>query len=191
MPDSEDYRKYLEEKFDSLHAKLDTIVEQVKKTNGTTIELAKEDRRIECKVDEGLSWAHHVVDTRSTECPLLPRIEEVEDGLKENADLIKKEVESLREELLEWRFFKRYPKLSLVLVAIVVTSIIVSMIGTFETIGNKRRGKDIIQNQQQIQNQVRSIQKYDPFDTTKKDSADAARNKRLLDMSDKLMEKLK
>jgi len=157
MTDQSDYRTYLESKFDAIHEKLDTIVEQVKKTNGTTIELGKEDKRIEKKIDDSLIWAHHVVDSRVTECPLLPRIVEVEGDLKDNTNKLNTEVARLESDLFEYRFFKKYPKLTLILVAVFVIGSIISLIGTIETIGNKKRGKEIIEMQKE---------QYTPFKDT-------------------------
>jgi hypothetical protein len=119
MTDQMDYRLYLEGKFDALHGKLDTIVEQVKKTNGTVIELRNEDKRLEEEIDQLNSWAHHIVDVRATECPLIPRISSVESSLKANSD-----------ELFEYRFFKRYPKLTVLLITIFIFGTIISVIGT-------------------------------------------------------------
>lgn len=140
---------YLESKFDSLHEKLDTIVSQVKKTNGTIIDLQAEDKRLEKKIDDSMLWAHHIVDSRTTECPLLPRIEEVEDGLKENSVLLVREIASLKDELFEWRFFKKYPKLSFVLVALLVASMLLSAVNAVNSINSRQRGQEMIEMQKQ------------------------------------------
>lgn len=149
MTDQSDYRKYLESKFDSLHEKLDTIVNQVKKTNGTIIDLEKEDRRIENKLDDSMRWAHHVVDSRVSECPLLPRIEDIEEGLEKSEENMKREVNSLREELFEWRFFKKYPKLSFVIVTLIVASMLLSAVNALNSINSRKTSKEMIEMQKQ------------------------------------------
>jgi hypothetical protein len=100
MPNSEDYRKYLEEKFNGFHSlmdaqfiivndKLELIHNEAKKTNG----------RIN-KLEEYKDYAQKVIDRRPTECPNLEKMNKTEDR-----------IEILEKKLEDAMFFVRHPKL--------------------------------------------------------------------------------
>ena len=92
MTNASDYRLYLEEKFLNIDEKLDKLIEQTTKTNGRVTELEKEDDRIEKRIDDALTWAHHVVDTRITDCPHATKINNIDSNVLEiiNKDKFKK-----------------------------------------------------------------------------------------------------
>lgn len=113
MPKSDDYRLYLEEKFEGLHKeirandinvhdKLDALISQATKTNGCVVELQ------ENKADK-----------------------EVLDKVSDTVDVIDKD-------LAEYRLIKKYPKLVIIIIAIFATGILISAIGTFETFQNRK-----------------------------------------------------
>lgn len=120
MPDSQDYRLYLEEKFEGLHKeirandinvhdKLDAIVVQVTKTNNRVTHLEEEkEEYLKSRVD------------------------------KEMLNKVSNCVERLDQELTEYRLIKKYPKLVIILIAIFVVGVLISAIGTFETYQNKK-----------------------------------------------------
>jgi hypothetical protein len=133
MPDSKDYRLYLNEKFEGLHKlmdaqftnvhdKLDAIEKQTTRTNGRVTHL--EDKVVNIE-DAIIEHPHN--------CPQISKI-----------DLLK-------EDLFEYRFIKKYPKIATFLIAVVVICIIISAFGTIETIRNGLKSKEIIENVQQIE----------------------------------------
>lgn len=108
MPEkNEDYRKYIEEKFrgftklmdanfNNVLDKLDSIEEQTKKTNGRVTKLEQEVEQI--KLDD----INHII-----KCPL------------------NNEVKQIKDDLLEYKFMKKYPKLSLIGLAFIGVIMIV------------------------------------------------------------------
>lgn len=118
MTDSTDYRLYLEEKFAGIHKdnhardinihdKLDELILHVKKTNGNVTNLENQrDEYLKTRVDINM--------------------------LKE----VDKKVEDIKDDLAEYRFFKKYPKLTILIIAIFVVSSILAAIGTVETFKN-------------------------------------------------------
>jgi hypothetical protein len=154
MTDSKDYRLLLEKEFANLHKtldehgrKLDEITIQTTRTNGSLAsavkeidtlknqrdkyletrvsidmleELGIEVKDIDKKLEDNIIWGHHIVDTRGTDCP--------------NAKLI----HDINNELGEIRIIRKYPKLALILLTIFIVATIISAIGTFESIANKK-----------------------------------------------------
>jgi len=97
-----DYRKYLESEFKAIHTRLkdindinnikfDSIIKQTTKTNDRVGHLE------ECVQDLKIKEVEHVQN-----CPAMPKITEIQ------ADL------------LEYRFFKKYPKLAVMLIVMFV-----------------------------------------------------------------------
>lgn len=108
MNTDQDYRLFLNSEFVRVHEKLDYIKEQTTKTNSRVAD-----------VEGRVSDVEDDVVKHPTNCPHVAKIEDI------NKDL---EV---------YRVIKKYPKLVLLLIAIFVIGMIVSAIGTFETIVNK------------------------------------------------------
>ena len=108
MNDSQDYRLYLNSEFVRVHEKLDYIKDQTTKTNSRVAD-------IEGKVSE----VEDEVIKHPANCPQVAKIE------------------TINKDLEVYRVIKKYPKLVLLLVAIFVIGIIVSAIGTFETLANR------------------------------------------------------
>jgi len=129
MPDSKDYRLYLEEKFDGLnrhmnaqfetvHDALEEIKVQTTKTNGKVGEL-------EGEVDA----LHEKLVLHPIECSKAKDITELKD--------------ELREDLIEYKFFKRHPTWTIIIIAFFVITLIISSYGTFSTISNNFKNKEL------------------------------------------------
>jgi len=117
MTDSPDYRLYLEEKFKGIHS-----------------DIHARDINIHDKLDA------IVGQTTKTN----NRVNDLEDALTKHpleCDL-RPEVVKIKEDMIEYKFIKKYPKLTIILIAIFVVGIILSAIGTFETIHNKMLNKE-------------------------------------------------
>jgi len=109
MVNDPDYRLYLEEKFkgittlvngqfEAVHDELKLIKTQVYKTNGTVQEHEKFKQ-----------YAQKIIDTRSTDCPHVDTIEEID-----------KEIKQISDDLAEYRMLKKYPKLGILIITIFV-----------------------------------------------------------------------
>ncbi len=117
---TQDYKDLINERFDGLaklmNARLENIedkiertLEQATKTNSRVNHLEDDVIELEKKVDEAIIEAHHVIDTRSTNCPNLPRIESMEKEVRTIGDW--KTAEIAIEEKEKHRidtFFKKY-----------------------------------------------------------------------------------
>jgi len=178
MPEkSSDYRIYLDERFahlatlinanhnesmdsfERIEKKVDVTNGRVTKLEGEKVEylktrvdkgmfteLEKEVERIEKKLDESIQWGHHIVDTRGTYCP--------------NAKLI----HSINDELQDYRYLRKYPKLALILISLFVVGMVISAIGTVNTILTKPLVQQVDDKVNYINTPVQSRgQYYDPF----------------------------
>lgn len=116
---NDDHRKYLEEKFnsinnlmnvqfDNINNKLQSIEEQTKKTN---VRVTKLEQTV---VDIQLSEAKHTYN-----CPQNKRFDDIEKALAE----YKREQEV---KMLEYNFFKKYPKSFIAGIAVVVILLLLS-----------------------------------------------------------------
>jgi len=101
MTDSSDYRLVLDSEFKRIHETLGYIKEQTTKTNSRVTHL--EDAVIELR----LADSTHIIN-----CPLGIEVKNIKEGVKENKDEIDKE-------LLEYKFFKKYPKMILIIIALI------------------------------------------------------------------------
>jgi hypothetical protein len=144
MPNSPDYRMYLEQRFADLttlmNARFNTVDadnEQInnhlKELNGTVKDHTREISAL--RVSDEL----HIVD-----CPVMP------------------EVKSMKENLQEYDFFKKHPKLALIVIAIFVAGMIISAIGTFKTITNGTASKEIKQGVREIQYELAPLRNAKP-----------------------------
>jgi hypothetical protein len=116
-PNNEDYRLYLDAKFDAVHEKLDSIEEQTKKTNGRVSILENQVGELQIK------GVKHII-----ECPVKPIVEKME------------------EDLSEYRFFKKYPKIA---IGILVVFMFIFSFSIYETYkkatANNKQNTEIIQ----------------------------------------------
>lgn len=119
---TEDFRELIDEKFKSVHTKIDlqfssiretlnSIDTQVKKTNGKVLKL--EDTVYNLQLSDAL---------KSVNCPQhLARMKEIEDEIEEFKTKI-------NNDLQEYNFFKKYPKLSVSIIAGVVIMVIIGFL---------------------------------------------------------------
>lgn len=150
MPNSPDYRLMIEQRFKDLITLMNArfnmvdadnkeINDHLKELNGTVKDHTKE--IVALKVNDEL----HIVA-----CPAMPEIRTIKDNLQ------------------EYDFFKKHPKLALIIISIFVIGMIISAIGTVKTISNSAASKEIKQGVKEIQ--------YDlaPLRSAKPDTLDAA-----------------
>ena len=108
MTESSDYRLYLEEKFiglgklvnaqfETVHERLDGIEKQTIKTNSRVNKLEDNERDIK-----------ELITTHAGSCPALKNIEDIKDNLQ------------------EYNFFKKYPKLALLIISVAVIMVVMS-----------------------------------------------------------------
>jgi len=137
MTDSKDYRLYLEEKFGGLNKHMNAQFETV------------HDRldRIE-------------VQTTTTN----HRVNELEDDvgiLKEKLTLHPiecskaKDIEALKDDLIEYKFFKRHPTWTVIIIAFFVITLIISSYGTFSTVADNLKNKEMRQDVQEIKETIK------------------------------------
>ena len=101
MPDNSDYRLVLESEFKRVHETLSAIKEQTTKTNSRVSRL--EDAVIDLK----LADSKHVLN-----CPVVPDVANMKKSIQETK-------ENMDKELLEYRFFKKYPKVIVFIIAVI------------------------------------------------------------------------
>ena len=125
MTDSKDYRLYLNERFEGLnkhmnaqfetvHDRLDRIETQTTRTNGRVSELENE-----------VEILHEKLVLHPIECSKA------------------KEISDLKDDLIEYKFLKRHPTWTIIIIAFFVISLIISSYGTFSTIANNIKTKDM------------------------------------------------
>jgi len=114
MTDSKDYRQYLELHFSTIQETLGRIEAQTKKTNGRVSELENE-----------VEILHEKLVLHPIECSKA------------------KEISDMRDDLIEYKFFKRHPTWTIIIIAFFVITLIISSYGTFSTIANNIKTKDM------------------------------------------------
>ena len=114
MNTDRDYRLFLDSQFMRVHEKLDYIKEQTTKTNSRVAD-----------VEGRVSDVEDEVVKHPTNCPQVAKIE------------------TINKDLEVYRVIKKYPKLVLLLITIFVIGMIVSAIGTFETLTNRSYNKEL------------------------------------------------
>ena len=145
MTDSQDYRLYLTKCFQTIDEKLDTIVEQTTKTNNRVNHL---DAKV-LELDEGL--LKHPIN-----CSLVHT------------------VETLKDDLIEYRFIKKHPNWTIVIVAFFVITFIASVYGALATIVSRSEREEILKtvNSIELSEKIRNAETRGGFaqpDTTEKD----------------------
>lgn len=119
-------KDYFDEKFDGLeklfNSKLETLTTVVSNIETQT---TKTNSRVS-KLEEFKEYGQHVIDTRPTECPNLPKFEKLTE-----------KQEDLETKLEDALFFVRHPKLFIGFIAVCVVAIIIGAINTVSTMGIK------------------------------------------------------
>jgi hypothetical protein len=110
------------------------------------VEIEKEVERIEKKLDASIEWGHHIVDSRGTDCP--------------NAKLI----HGINDELADYRYLRKYPKIALILISIFVVTMLISAVGTINVLFTRPILKKLDNDVKNINAQPQSRGTYyDPF----------------------------
>jgi hypothetical protein len=115
MTDSPDYRLYLESKFNSVHEKLDVIKEQTLITNNRVNHLEEQ--------------KEEYLRTRVS---------------KEDLEVIDAKLECVDKELLEYRFFKKYPKVIIILLAFLLLGLVGSAYASLQSFSKLKTEVDMI-----------------------------------------------
>jgi hypothetical protein len=103
MTNNPDYRLYLESEFEKVTLVLKSIEAQTLKTNSRVTHLEENVSNL------NLANIEHIVN-----CPAMPKIENIERGL------------------LEYEFFKKYPKLMVLIIVVFVIGMLFSVIKSME-----------------------------------------------------------
>lgn len=124
MTDSNDYRLYLEEKFDGLRTYMDDHFELINgKLSNIEIQVTKTNGRV-TDLEKYRDYAQGVIDKRPTECPNIKRFEKLEAKL-----------EVFEQKLEDVMFFIRHPKLFIgTVVVLVILSLFAVVEGLFKII---------------------------------------------------------
>lgn len=137
MTASKDYRIYLESEFKEIHKKLDSnetqldrIEIQTIKTNGCLTGAIRDIEDLKSQRDKYL-------ETRVSKEMLC--------DVKVVVDELDKEIKEVKENLIEYNFFRKYPKLTILIVGIFVVTMFISLYGTFKTVNDSAVLKDIKQ----------------------------------------------
>ena len=112
-------------KLDNQKTDLNRIELQTIKTNGRVTDLEKKTSQIE------LHEVEHMVT-----CPQIEIINELKEDLEEKKADSNKKIQQLNDDLLEYRMLKRYPKISLAIVAITCMLLIA---GVFLTLNDFKK----------------------------------------------------
>ena len=126
MTDSKDYRQYLELHFSTIQETLGRIEAQTKKTNGRVSELENE-----------VEILHEKLVLHPIECSKA------------------KEISDMRDDLIEYKFFKRHPTWTVIIIAFFVVTLIISSYGTFSTMRDNFKNKEMRQDVQEIKETIK------------------------------------
>jgi len=126
MTDSKDYRQYLELHFSTIQETLGRIEAQTKKTNGRVSELENE-----------VEILHEKLVLHPIECSKA------------------KEISDLKDDLIEYKFFKRHPTWTVIIIAFFVVTLVISSYGTFSTMRDNFKNKELRQDVQEIKETIK------------------------------------
>jgi len=168
---TEDFKELINEKFKSVHTKIDlqfsgikntleSIDTQVKKTNGRVLKL--EDTVYNLQLSDAM---------KSVNCPQhLVRMKEIEDEI-ENFKI------KINSDLEEYNFFKKYPKIAVVTIAVVVITLLLGY-SEIRSMILQQSNKDKIEvNTGAIQNQKSQINENTSNDKRRIEQEDRSYNK--------------
>ena len=146
MAGEEYNEKYIEQKFENVMTKLDGLVtlfnanfenidEQLdrieahaKLTNSRVSHAEDDIVAVNKRIDEAMTWANHIVDTRPTGCPNLDRVIQVENEVRACKNEFTKSVGELKKKLEDVFFIAKYPKLFLGAIVVAVLISIATLI---------------------------------------------------------------
>jgi hypothetical protein len=132
MTDSKDYRLYLEEKFgglnkhmnaqfEAVHDRLERIEEQTTRTNGRVNDL-----------EDDVGTLKEKLVLHPIECSKA------------------KDIEALKDDLIEYKFFKAHPTWTIIIIAFFVVTLVISSYGTFSTMRDNFKNKELRRDVQEI-----------------------------------------
>ena len=125
MTDSPDYRLYLEEKFSGLNTHINAQFENVhERLDGITEQTTKTNNRVN-HLEDDVSGLKEKLILHPIECSKA------------------KDIDTLKEDLIEYKFIKKYPKITALIIAFFVIGILISAYGTFSTIHSNIKDKDL------------------------------------------------
>ena len=126
MPDSIDYRLYLQECFENIQNSLTKIEKHLEKQNSSIIDLQKESNNRMVVVED---FRH---------------LEKDYEGMKKNVSDIKTDIEELR-------IFKKHPTWGLILISVFVIGMALSAYQTIKSIGGSKNNEELIQKVRDIE----------------------------------------
>jgi len=113
--------KLVNAQFDTVHDRLDRIETQTTTTNHRVNEL-----------EEDVSVLKEKLTLHPIECSKA------------------KDIEALKDDLIEYKFFKRHPTWTIIIIAFFVISLLVSSYGTFSTMRDNLKNKELRRDVQEI-----------------------------------------
>lgn len=146
MPDSNDYRKFLEEKFDMLEEILKEVKQDGKETKQHAILTNSRVTHLEDFKDDVAIPA------------LKERVKREEfDAMKSCAGECLEKLEKMDSDLTEYRFIKAHPFWASVIIAVVVGGMILTSIGSVKNIALNKEEKQMMNKVNQIEETIQQL----------------------------------
>ena len=164
MTDSNDYRLYLEkcfknidEKFEGqshhFNAEFENMHDKLDELNKVGIETRDEARKTNSRVTHLEEFKENVADKVIEERIRRDEFKE----LRDCAIATKKMVDVIDEDLSEYRAIKKYPKLALLLFAILIIGVIVTIVSSVDQFRNIGKEKTIIEKIDNLENEINDL----------------------------------
>lgn len=162
---TKDERELIEEKFKFLHLQLDSdmtligkdltfIKEQTTKTNNRVTHLEENVDKMDEEFRAEIAWGHHIVDVRALECPNVKVFAELRKDISDVKKEKSKDIDSIKEGLLEYNFMKKYPKSILIIGAFGILLVIAVIVNAINTTKGLYKIKDVDNRVELIENTV-------------------------------------
>jgi len=152
--------------FENVEGKLSAIEKQTSKTNGRVDELEDSMTDLEKDLSEAKTWAHHIVDTRSENCPNIKefrrtsreliRLEKKIDGVK---DMKAGDIEEIKDNLAEYNIIKKYPKLIVIVLGFSLLLFLSTILAAINTSRNFFKTKQLIETVENVQMDQKDVPK--------------------------------
>jgi len=114
MTDSQDYRKYLESKFGDIDDHFGDLKEALK---GINDHLAKLNSKV-AEHEKYIVYANGVIETRKKETEVIvERLDKIDNCMEHNND-----------DMMEYRFFKKYPKIAIGVLLIAIVGMVLILL---------------------------------------------------------------